>query len=96
MRLNDAHSNLKLTRRKFLGLSGSAACAAGLGVLAAATGSLLAPETAYATVEGDQTPLTDAEIEEMADKCSRGGTFEIGGMKRLGRGDMVNIYRMAR
>ena len=40
--------------------------------------------------------ITDAEIEEMADKCSRGGTFEIGGMKRLGRGDMVNIYRMAR
>lgn len=64
MRINEAHSNLKLTRRKFLGLSGSAACAAGLGVLAAATGSLLAPETAYATVEGDQTPLTDAEIEE--------------------------------
>ena len=40
--------------------------------------------------------ITDAEIEEMADKCSRGGTFEIGGMKRLGRRDMVNIYRMAR
>ena len=39
--------------------------------------------------------ITDAEIEEMADKCSRGGTFEIGGMKRLGRADMVNIYRMA-
>lgn len=68
MRKNDADTspdtNLKLTRRKFLGLSGSAACAAGLGALAAASGSLLAPETAYATVEGDQTPLTDEEIEE--------------------------------
>lgn len=45
-------------------MGGSAACAAGLGALAIASGSLLAPETAYATVEGDQTPLTDAEIED--------------------------------
>ena len=64
MKRTDADTNLKVTRRKFLGLSGSAACAAGLGAVAAATGTLLAPETAYATVEGDQTPLTDAEIEE--------------------------------
>lgn len=64
MRTNDADSNLKLTRRTFLGLSGSAVCAAGLGALAAVSGSLFVPETAYATVEGDQTPLTDAEIEE--------------------------------
>ena len=53
-----------MTRRGFLRLGGSAACAAGLGALAIASGSLLAPETAYATVEGDQTPLTDAEIED--------------------------------
>lgn len=53
-----------MDRRSFLKLSGSAACALGLGAVAAAGGSLLVPETAYATVEGDQTPLTDAEIEE--------------------------------
>lgn len=53
-----------MSRRSFVKLGGSAACAAGLGALAAVGGSMLAPETAQATVVGDQTPLTDEEIEE--------------------------------
>lgn len=53
-----------LTRRGFLRLGGSAACALGLGAVLSVGGELLSPETAYATVEGDQTPLTEEEIEE--------------------------------
>lgn len=40
--------------------------------------------------------ITDKEIEEMADKCSNGGTSTIGSLKRLTREDMINIYKMAR
>ena len=39
--------------------------------------------------------ITDEEIEEMADKCSRGGTITVGSLERLGREEMVEIYRMA-
>lgn len=40
--------------------------------------------------------ISDAEIEEMADKCSNYGTTTAGGLKVLTREDMVNIYKMAR
>lgn len=40
--------------------------------------------------------ITDAEIEEMADKCSTNGTQTVGCLKRLTREDMVNIYKMAK
>ena len=40
--------------------------------------------------------ITDAEIEEMADKCSNYGTTTAGCLKVLHREDMVNIYKMAR
>lgn len=40
--------------------------------------------------------ITDAEIEEMADKCSNGGSGTIGGLKVLNRQDMINIYKMAK
>lgn len=40
--------------------------------------------------------VTDAEIEEMALKCSNGGTDTIGGLKELTKDDMVKIYQMAR
>lgn len=40
--------------------------------------------------------ITDAEIEEMADKCSNNGTTTAGCLKVLTREDMVNIYKMAR
>ena len=38
---------------------------------------------------------TDEEISLMADKCSRGGTMNIGAMEVLTRKDMEAIYRMA-
>ncbi len=40
--------------------------------------------------------ITDAEIEEMADKCSNYGASTVGALKVLTREDMVNIYKMAR
>lgn len=40
--------------------------------------------------------ITDAEIEEMADKCSNYGKNTAGCLKVLSREDMVNIYKMAR
>lgn len=40
--------------------------------------------------------ITDAEIEEMADKCSNYGKNTAGALKVLTREDMVNIYKMAR
>ena len=40
--------------------------------------------------------ITDAEIEEMADKCSNYGQNTVGCLKVLSRQDMVNIYKMAK
>ncbi|MBR4925816.1 MAG: iron-containing alcohol dehydrogenase [Prevotella sp.] len=40
--------------------------------------------------------ITDEEIEEMSDRCSRGDTITVGTLERLGRKEMVEIYRMAR
>ena len=40
-------------------------------------------------------PATDAEIRQMADKCSRGGTITVGAMEVLQQPDMEAIYRMA-
>ena len=38
---------------------------------------------------------TDAEIEEMALRCSRGGDFKVGNFKVLGQKEMLDIYKMA-
>ncbi len=40
--------------------------------------------------------ITDAEIEEMADKCSNYGVNTVGCLKELKREDMVAIYKMAK
>ncbi len=40
--------------------------------------------------------ISEAEILEMADKCSNGGTSTIGGLKVLDKEDMAAIYRMAK
>ncbi len=40
--------------------------------------------------------VTDEEIELMADKCSRGNTITVGTLERLGREEMVKIYKMAK
>ncbi|MCR5561045.1 MAG: iron-containing alcohol dehydrogenase [Bacteroidales bacterium] len=38
---------------------------------------------------------TREEIETMADRCSRGGTFTVGAFKVLGRPEMIDIYTKA-
>ena len=40
--------------------------------------------------------ITDAEIDIMVDKCSRGGTLTLGGIEILKADDMRAIYNMAR
>lgn len=40
--------------------------------------------------------VTDAEIEEMAQKCTNGDTTTIGGLKILHAADIVKIYQMAK
>ncbi|MBQ0060268.1 MAG: iron-containing alcohol dehydrogenase [Bacteroidales bacterium] len=40
--------------------------------------------------------ITDAEIEEMALKCSNGGKGTVGSLKVLNMQDMINIYKMAK
>ena len=40
--------------------------------------------------------ITDAEIEEMADKCTNGDTITIGGLKILKKADIIKIYQMAK
>ena len=40
--------------------------------------------------------ITDAEIEEMAQKCTNGDTNTIGGLKILHAADIVKIYQMAK
>lgn len=39
--------------------------------------------------------LTDAEIAELVEKASRGGTLMLGGLEKLGTKEMETIYRMA-
>jgi hypothetical protein len=39
--------------------------------------------------------LTDAEIDTLADRCSRGGTITLGAMEVIDREAMRTIYRMA-
>ncbi len=40
--------------------------------------------------------ITDNEIEEMVEKCSRGGTLTLGAMEKIDTDDMRAIYRMAK
>lgn len=39
--------------------------------------------------------VTDAEIEEMADKCTNGNTMTVGGLVKLTKEDIINIYKLA-
>ena len=39
---------------------------------------------------------TDAQLEEMADRCEKAAGEFIGSAKKLYRADMLEIYRMAR
>lgn len=40
--------------------------------------------------------ITDAEIEEMADKCCEFGARTVGSLKALNKNDMIAIYKMAK
>jgi alcohol dehydrogenase len=40
--------------------------------------------------------ITEAEIQEMAAKCSNNGLKRIGNFKKLQMEDMVQIYQMAK
>lgn len=40
--------------------------------------------------------VTEEQMEEMASKCTKGGTQTIGGLKQLGKDDVLAIYHMAR
>lgn len=40
--------------------------------------------------------VTDAEIEDMAGKCTNGDTTTVGGLKILKKADVINIYNMAK
>lgn len=40
--------------------------------------------------------LTDAQIEELSEKCSIADSITIGVVKRLKKSDMIKIYQMAK
>ena len=40
--------------------------------------------------------ISEAEIEEMADKCTNGDTITVGGLKVLKKADVIKIYQMAK
>lgn len=40
--------------------------------------------------------LSEAQIAELAEKCTNGRTRTVGGLKKLGYGDIVKIYEGAR
>lgn len=44
----------------------------------------------------DDMEITDAEIVDMADKCTTGDSHTVGGLKLLKMQDVVEIYRMAK
>lgn len=39
--------------------------------------------------------VDDTRIEEMADKCTDGGSYEIGNFVKLGKKDIIEIYKLA-
>lgn len=40
--------------------------------------------------------ISDAEIEDMANKCTDGDSHTVGGLKQLTMADVINIYKMAK
>ena len=40
--------------------------------------------------------ISEAEIEDMADKCTNGDTTTVGGLKVLKKADVIKIYQMAK
>lgn len=66
---------------------------AGIKAVEAFFNSIGMPTDIHTLIGGD---LTDAQIEEMADKCTKSDTITVGGLKILRKADVAEIYRMAR
>lgn len=47
-------------------------------------------------VSFEDADLPDSDIEEMADKCTKSGTMEIGNLVKLNKADVIEIYKMAK
>lgn len=75
------------------GMTDMEASEAGIKAVEAFFNSIGMPTDIHTLIGKD---LTDAQIEEMADKCTKSDTITVGGLKILRKADMAEIYRMAR
>lgn len=75
------------------GMTDMEASEAGIKAVEAFFNSIGMPTDIHTLIGKD---LTDAQIEEMADKCTKSDTITVGGLKILGKADVAEIYRMAR
>lgn len=75
------------------GMTDMEASEAGIKAVEAFFNSIGMPTDIHTLIGND---LTDAQIEEMADKCTKSDTITVGGLKILRKADVAEIYRMAR
>lgn len=75
------------------GMTDMEASEAGIKAVEAFFNSIGMPTNIHTLIGKD---LTDAQIEEMADKCTKSDTITVGGLKILRKADVAEIYRMAR
>lgn len=75
------------------GMTDMEASEAGIKAVEAFFNSIGMPTDIHTLIGKD---LTDAQIEEMADKCTKSDTITVGGLKILKKADVAEIYRMAR
>lgn len=75
------------------GMTYMEASEAGIKAVEAFFNSIGMPTDIHTLISKD---LTDAQIEEMADKCTKSDTITVGGLKILRKADVAEIYRMAR
>lgn len=75
------------------GMTDMEASEAGIKAVEAFFSSIGMPTDIHTLIGKD---LTDAQIEEMADKCTKSDTITVGGLKILRKADVAEIYRMAR
>lgn len=75
------------------GMTDMEASEAGIKAVEAFFNSIGMPTDIHTLIGKD---LTDAQIEEMADKCTKSDTITVGGLKILRKADVAEIYRMAR
>lgn len=75
------------------GMTDMEASEAGIKAVEAFFNSIGMPTDIHTLIGKD---LTDAQIEELADKCTKSDTITVGGLKILRKADVAEIYRMAR